>query len=258
MRRILLAGRRTYSCTDPRNQSIMTSICLAEINRPISIALLCSAVLVSSIAMAQAGAPAITSVTPNTGQQGQTIGVSVVGTSTQFVKDKTKADFGQGITVNSTTVVDSTHTSVNITISSGAALDAHLVTMTTDAEVATVAKGFTVLKGPPPLPDDNAAVEAMNNQYIRLDRAIMSPKDVSDTFGRRIAQRYIAMQISVANRNKDYQWLIQNAGFDLRTFATYVAGRPGCDANLQLLVQALNGDLPVDLHKPPHTPSRPR
>ena len=86
----------------------------------------------------------------------------------------------------------------------------------------------------------------------------MSPKDVSDTFGRRIAQRYIAMQISVANRNKDYQWLIQNAGFDLRTFATYVAGRPGCDANLQLLVQALNGDLPVDLHKPPHTPSRPR
>ena len=47
------------------------------------------------------------------------------------------------------------------------------------------------------------------------------------------------MQIAVANRNKDYQWLIQNAGFNLAGFAKYMAQRPACDANLQLLVNVL-------------------
>ena len=68
---------------------------------------------------------------------------------------------------------------------------------------------------PAPLPDSNKAVDEMNNQYIRVWRAIMAPKNVADAFGRRIAKRYIAVQVSIANRNKDYQWLIQDASIDL-------------------------------------------
>src|SRR5690242_4552562 len=56
---------------------------------------------------------------------------------------------------------------------------------------------------PAPLPDGNEAVNSMNIKYIVVHRTIMTPKNVADTFGRRIAKRYIAMQIAVANRSKD-------------------------------------------------------
>src|ERR1039457_5195880 len=93
--------------------------------------------------------PTIATVTPNTGQQGQTISsVAGVGQSTNFVNGTTVASFGSGITVNSTTVTNATSATVNIAIAGNATLGAHTVTMTTGAEVATLAGGFTV--NPPP------------------------------------------------------------------------------------------------------------
>jgi hypothetical protein len=93
---------------------------------------------------------------------------------------------------------------------------------------------------PAPLPDGNEAVLNMNISYIRLFRTIMTPKNVADTFGRRIAQRYIAMQITVANRNKDYQWLIQDASMRLDILVNTMEQKSGkCSANLVLLRQAL-------------------
>ena len=91
------------------------------------------------------GVPVITTVTPNTGQQGQTLStVAVVSQFTNFVNGTTVANFGAGITVNSTTVTDATHATVNITILGTAALGGRTVTMTTGTEVASLNNGFTV------------------------------------------------------------------------------------------------------------------
>ena len=106
--------------------------------------------------------------------------------------------------------------------------------------------------------DTNAAVDKMNGDYIRLWRSIMAPKDVADAFGHRIASHYIAMQITIANRNKDYQWLIQNAAVDVRRLLTQETERTGCEQNAKLLLQALereftqgNGQAVSPLMKPP-------
>jgi hypothetical protein len=93
---------------------------------------------------------------------------------------------------------------------------------------------------PAPLPDGNDAVDKMNQQYIAVYRTIMTPKNVADTFGRRIAKRYIAMQITVANRNKDYQWLIQDASMRLDKLLNTLQQRSTkCSANLALLLASL-------------------
>ena len=42
----------------------------------------------------------LTSITPNTGQAGQTLNVDIVGQNTHFVQGTTLASFGAGITVN--------------------------------------------------------------------------------------------------------------------------------------------------------------
>jgi len=91
----------------------------------------------------------------------------------------------------------------------------------------------------------------MNKEYISLWRSIMAPKDVADAFGRRIATHYIAMQITIANRNKDYQWLIQYAAVNVHRLLYQEVLRTGCEGNTKLLFQALEqeekkGTLPSD------------
>jgi hypothetical protein len=104
------------------------------------------ATLANGFTVAAAGTPAILSVTPNSGQQGQTLAsAAVVGQLTNFVNGTSVANFGAGITVNSTTVTDAAHATVSITIAAGAAVGARTVTMTTGSEVATLGNGFTVV-----------------------------------------------------------------------------------------------------------------
>ena len=91
---------------------------------------------------------------------------------------------------------------------------------------------------PTPATDGNTAVNRMNGEYIRIWRTLMAPKNVADAFGRRIAQRYIAMQVTIANRSRDYQWLIQDASIDLKNLLDQQKTRQGqCpeDASLFLL-----------------------
>ncbi len=90
----------------------------------------------------------------------------------------------------------------------------------------------------------NAYVDQENGKYLRVWRSIMAPKDVADTFGHRIATRYIAMQITVANRNKDFQWLIQNAAIDVSALLNKEKQYPNCKANTTLLLKALNPNTP--------------
>jgi hypothetical protein len=88
--------------------------------------------------------PAITAVTPNTGQLGATLSVIVTGQFTHFVSGTTTANFGPGITVNSVTVASSTSATANITIGGSALTGPRDLVLTTSSEVVTASGGFTV------------------------------------------------------------------------------------------------------------------
>ena len=102
------------------------------------------------------GTPVLTLVNPNTGQQGQqNLSVAVTGQFTHFVQGTTTASFGAGITVASLTVNSATSAIAVINLSASAAAGARNVTLTTGAEVATLANGFTVTAGTPVLTQVN-------------------------------------------------------------------------------------------------------
>jgi hypothetical protein len=119
-----------------------------------------------------------------------------------------------------------------------------------------------------PLPDGNAAVDEMNGKYIKVWRTLMAPKNVADAFGPRIAKRYIAIQLTVANRSTEYQWLIQDASvnlekllLDLNEKITGSKGDKdknyGCQPNLTRLLQALQElgiVMPSTTPTPPNKP----
>jgi len=89
-------------------------------------------------------APAISSVSPTSGHQGTTIDVTVTGSN--FVSGATVTFSGTGITKNSTTFTDSSHITVNITISPSATVSSRDVTVTNpDAQSDTCVGCFDVL-----------------------------------------------------------------------------------------------------------------
>jgi hypothetical protein len=89
--------------------------------------------------------PAIGSVNPNQGLQGQTFDVTVSGS---YFTGASAVDFGADITVNSFTVDSSTRIRANITISGSAAPGQRNVSVTTTAGTATLTNGFTVVAMP--------------------------------------------------------------------------------------------------------------
>ncbi len=95
-----------------------------------------------------------------------------------------------------------------------------------------------------PLPEGNKAVDEMNLKYIKVWRTLMAPKNVADSFGRRIATRYIAMQLTIANRNTEYQWLIQDASINLEKLLLHlneaVPNKSECAGNLTHLLKSLH------------------
>ena len=94
----------------------------------------------------QGGVPIILSAAPNSGQQGQVnLSVMITGQFTHFVQGTTMANFGAGIIVNNTTVVDTTHATANISIPANATLGARNITVSTGAEVASLSGGFSVI-----------------------------------------------------------------------------------------------------------------
>ena len=91
--------------------------------------------------------PKIQFVTPTSAAQGATLNVSVIGSLSGFT-GSTTFDFGPGITVNSKSIVDTTHATVNITISPLAARTTRTVCATTGATTACGTNLFTVTAGP--------------------------------------------------------------------------------------------------------------
>ena len=96
---------------------------------------------------------AVASVTPDTGAQGQTLDVQIVGTDTHFLNGTTYATFGDGVVVNTLTVQDQTHATANVTVSPTAELGWRQVQVVTGGEIATITPagasgpGFHVVAG---------------------------------------------------------------------------------------------------------------
>ena len=92
---------------------------------------------------------------------------------------------------------------------------------------------FTLWSQPPA---KNKDVDKFNADYLLLARTLMSPKSVSDAFGKRIGKRYIALQITVVNRNPDYQWLISDGAVNLGKLLAYMNVNSACRDRAQSLM----------------------
>jgi len=97
-----------------------------------------TATLLSAFTIAEASnAHNITVVNPAFGTQGQTLNVNLTATGTHFVQGTTFANFGDGISINSLTITDSTDAQANITISNTTYIGYRTITMMTGGEFAT-------------------------------------------------------------------------------------------------------------------------
>ncbi|MFA5066352.1 MAG: SBBP repeat-containing protein [Dehalococcoidia bacterium] len=86
-------------------------------------------------------APTVINVSPDNGQKGQTLDVVITGTN---FTGATALGFGNGITVNSFTVVSATQIRASITIATSAATGARDVSVTAAGGTDTLNGGFTV------------------------------------------------------------------------------------------------------------------
>ena len=57
---------------------------------------------------------------------------------------------------------------------------------------------------------------AQSQKDVDVFLTVVDPKVVSDVFGKRIAQRFIAIQVTVTNSNADYQYLVQDVSLDFK------------------------------------------
>ncbi|HKR60939.1 MAG TPA: hypothetical protein VJS64_14560, partial [Pyrinomonadaceae bacterium] len=60
----------------------------------------------------------------------------------------------------------------------------------------------------------SAAAQADRN-LIKVYVSVLAPKTVADAFGRRIAKRFIAIQVTITNRSPQHQFLIHDVSLDL-------------------------------------------
>jgi hypothetical protein len=104
----------------------------------------------SYITITVTGSQASFAVSPTSGNQGQSLTVSLTGTGTNWAQGQTVASFGGEITVNSLTINSATSATAQIAISQTAALAPRTITMTTGAEVVSAADAFTVAAAMPP------------------------------------------------------------------------------------------------------------
>ena len=113
--------------------------------------------------------PGLTTVSPNSGQQGQTnLIVALTGQFTHFAQGTSAATFALGITVNSLTVNSLTSATANLGIAGNAGLGVGNVTVTTGGEVVTLTNGFTVLANGNVITFNQPADTALNAGPVTL------------------------------------------------------------------------------------------
>ena len=118
------------AATGPRNIALTTNAEVVTLNNGFTVT---------------AGAPALLTVNPNSGQQGQqNLTVAITGKFTHFVQGISQVTFGAGITAGAVIVTGPTALSAQVTIASNAALGPRSVSVTTGTETATMSGGFSV------------------------------------------------------------------------------------------------------------------
>jgi PKD repeat protein len=110
--------------------------------------------------------PAITTVSPNSGMQGQTLSVTITGT---YFTGASVVSFGSGITVNNFSVDNSTQVSTNVSISASATLGPRDVSVTTPVGKGTLASGFTITGLPPYTPSNPSPANHATGVSINAD-----------------------------------------------------------------------------------------
>ncbi|MGH9353729.1 MAG: LamG domain-containing protein, partial [Terriglobia bacterium] len=91
------------------------------------------------------GQPALFSIVPNSGSQGQqNLSVALTGQFTNWAQGTTTASFGAGITVASLAVNAATGATAVLNIDPATPVGASAVTLTTGTEIDTLANGFSV------------------------------------------------------------------------------------------------------------------
>ncbi|MGB7984257.1 MAG: Ig-like domain-containing protein [Terracidiphilus sp.] len=93
----------------------------------------------------------VEALNPYNAPQSWTGNVIVVGSQTHWVQNVTTANFGPYININTVTIADAQHATVNITVQPNAPLTFYDVSLTTVGEVATGLGAFTVTSGAPSL-----------------------------------------------------------------------------------------------------------
>src|SRR2546422_292021 len=111
-----------------------------------------------------AQAPRIVSVVPNTGQPGQSLGITINGENTHFVQGFIQVSFRSGTSVTDVRVVNPTRLTALLTLSKNASPGPRTVTVTTETpsskETARLVDGFRVTTGAPAL----TSVQPSNGQ----------------------------------------------------------------------------------------------
>ena len=153
-----------------------------------------AATLVNNFTVTNA-APILTSLAPAFVSRGQT--VDIVFTGEHFYQDATTADFGNDLTINSTTANSLTQLTVNITVGANAALDARDVSVTNAAPgggTATLTSALTV--GFPTITLTDATPN-IGNRLQTLDVVLTGSNFIqgstSVTFGSDIAVNSVAV-----------------------------------------------------------------
>lgn len=97
------------------------------------------------------GPATLTSVSPNSGPQGQTTTVTITGLETHFVAGQTVANFGAAVQAGDVQVIDATHATVDLGVTANAPVGFVNATLTTLGETATLDQAFQVVPGTPTL-----------------------------------------------------------------------------------------------------------
>ena len=137
--------------------------------------------------------PRITTASPSSAYRGETLDVEIVGANTSFENGVSQAAFsGEGITVNSTTVLDSTRATANITIDPDAPPGHRNVNVITgDERPARLGRGLTLY---PAMVEVNSSVTSLAEVLFQQD-ALAENVNVTGDLGGTMSLGFNALRI---------------------------------------------------------------
>ncbi|HWS56060.1 MAG TPA: PKD domain-containing protein [Pyrinomonadaceae bacterium] len=147
-------------------------------------------------------------VTPDTAQTGKTVTVNITGQFTSFIKNITRARFGDGVSVGGAAagafgpvnVIDKTHATAQVTVAGSAAQGLRSVTLETVAERVVLNSGFTISAFNPLVvsADADRTAGALGTTFTFTGRVVESPSPVAQwqwtlSDGRKLTGRSISV-----------------------------------------------------------------